>query len=73
MGFPLLPVFAPAALPGFTGGFRLPGLAALRRLIRLTVSVASGTPSKAEALGHREFFIPYKYQEKQVVFPRPCD
>ena len=44
-----------------------------RRLIGLTVSVAAGTPAKAEALGHREFFIPYKYQEKQVVFPRPCE
>ena len=44
-----------------------------RRLIGLTVFVASGAPAKAEALGHREFFIPYKYQEKQVVFPRPCE
>ena len=39
----------------------------------VTVSVASGTTAKAESLGHREFFIPYKYQEKQVVFSRPCE
>lgn len=31
-------------------------------LLRLIVEVASGKPSKPEALGHREFFIPYKYQ-----------
>lgn len=39
------------------------------RLIRQTVLTASGTPTKAEALGHREFFIPYKYQEKRVACP----
>lgn len=42
------------------------------RLGELTARVASGEPSKSEALGHREFFVPYKYQEKQVVFPRAC-
>ncbi len=31
-------------------------------LLQLVVAVASGRPSKPEALGHREFFIPYKYQ-----------
>ena len=34
---------------------------------------AAGTPTKSEALGHREFFIPYKYQEKQVAFKRACE
>ncbi len=29
----------------------------------LVWKVASGTPSKAEGIGHREYFIPYKYQE----------
>ena len=29
----------------------------------LVLKVASGTPSKAEGIGHREYFIPYKYQE----------
>ena len=44
-----------------------------KRLMQQTVSVASGTLTKAEALGHREFFIPYKYQEKQVTFPKNCE
>lgn len=44
------------------------------RLARLTADVASGGLSKSESLGHKEFFIPYKYQEKTVVFrERPCD
>ena len=43
-----------------------------KRLTEQTVSVASGARTKAEALGHREFFIPYKYQEKQVAFPESC-
>ena len=42
------------------------------RLLEKTVSVASGAPSKAEALGHREFWIPYKYQEKQTARSKPC-
>ena len=44
-----------------------------RRLEALVVSVAAGSPARAETLGHREFFIPYKYQEKQVAFPKPCE
>ncbi len=31
------------------------------------IRVASGTPSKSEKLGHKEYFILYKYQEKHVV------
>ncbi len=42
------------------------------RLADAVADVASGTPSKSEALGHREFFVPYKYQEKQVAFPKAC-
>lgn len=38
-------------------------------LAALVASVASGTPTKSEALGHKEFHILYKYQEKQVL---PC-
>ena len=38
------------------------------RLGRMVASVAGGQESKSEALGHREYFIPYKYQEKQVCF-----
>lgn len=42
------------------------------RLGEMVAQVASGTPTKSEALGHREFFVPYKYQEKQVALERPC-
>lgn len=31
-------------------------------LARLVAAVAGGQPSKPEALGHREYFIPYKHQ-----------
>ncbi|MEW5978609.1 MAG: UxaA family hydrolase [Acidobacteriota bacterium] len=31
-------------------------------LLRLVVQVASGHPTKPEALGHREYFVPYKHQ-----------
>lgn len=43
------------------------------RLGELVVQVASGTPSKSEAQGHHEFFVPYKYQEKKVAFKRTCE
>ena len=39
-------------------------------LRQLVTGVASGHKSKSEALGHKEYFIPYKYQEKEVI--RPC-
>ena len=42
------------------------------RLARMVADVASRTPSKSEALGHREFFVPYKYQEKQVARACAC-
>jgi altronate dehydratase large subunit len=35
------------------------------KLAEMVASTAAGTPTKSEALGHREFFIPYKYQDKQ--------
>lgn len=43
------------------------------RLTEYVADIASGTQTKSESLGHREFFIPYKYQEKQVAFRRACD
>lgn len=43
------------------------------QLADYVAQVAAGTPTKSEALGHREFFIPYKYQEKQVAFKRVCE
>ena len=33
---------------------------------------AGGTPTKSEVLGHKEFYIPYKYQEKAVAYKRAC-
>ncbi len=44
------------------------------RVAQMTAKVASGELSKSEALGHKEFFIPYKYQEKTVAFTkRACE
>lgn len=39
----------------------------------MVMDTAAGTPTKSEALGHKEFFIPYKYQEKQVAFSKTCE
>lgn len=41
------------------------------QLTQMVVDVAGGACSKSEALGHREYFIPYKYQEKMVG--KPCE
>lgn len=35
---------------------------AASELKQMVIDVASGQPSKPESLGHREYFIPYKYQ-----------
>lgn len=43
------------------------------KLAELVAEVASGVPSKSEALGHHEFFVPYKYQEKKVAFANACE
>ena len=43
------------------------------KLAECVAETAAGTSTKSEALGHREFFIPYKYQEKQVAFKRACE
>ena len=43
------------------------------RLSEMTAEVAAGKMTKSEALGHREFFVPYKYQEKEVAFRKKCD
>lgn len=34
--------------------------------------VASGVLSKSEAMGHKEFYIPYKYQDKNIP-PKACE
>lgn len=43
------------------------------QLAQYVAQIAAGDQTKSEALGHREFFIPYKYQEKQVAFQRACE
>lgn len=40
------------------------------QLAALTAEIAGGRQSKSEALGHKEYFIPYKYQDKKVI--RKC-
>ena len=42
-------------------------------LADLVGRVAAGEKSKSEALGHREYFVPYKYQEKEVAFKKKCE
>src|SRR5437016_4333988 len=36
---------------------------AAEELLEMVVGVASGEPSKPEALGHREYFLMYKHQD----------
>lgn len=43
------------------------------RLAQLAAQVAGGQRTKSEALGHKEYFIPYKYQDKTVGTPRRCE
>lgn len=43
------------------------------RLAEMAAAVSGGKRSKSEELGHREFFIPYKYQEKQVSVKKACE
>ena len=44
------------------------------RLAQMVVNVAAGTPTKSEAQGHREFYVPYKYQNRQTILPpKACE
>ncbi|WP_333649664.1 UxaA family hydrolase [Lacrimispora sp.] len=43
------------------------------RLAEYVAATASGILTKSEALGHREFYIPYKYQEKQLLRKKSCE
>ena len=38
-----------------------------QRLLKMAAEVGSGTKSKSEALGHKEYFIPYKYQDRDAT------
>lgn len=55
----------------FNAGPVLEGLASqeqmAQELLKLIVNIAGGTQSKSEILGHREYFIPYKYQHKTII------
>lgn len=42
----------------------------MQKLAELVARCAAGQQTCSEALGHREFYIPYKYQQKQT--PPPC-
>lgn len=41
-------------------------------LAEMVARTAAGAPTKSEALGHKEFFIPYKYQDKQEDKKHGC-
>ncbi|WP_320127906.1 UxaA family hydrolase [uncultured Sphaerochaeta sp.] len=55
----------------FDGGGVLSGLCSLEEmtldLCKMVLSMASGHRSKSEELGHKEYCIPYKYQDKEVL------
>ena len=42
------------------------------RLADMVGEVAAGKLSKSEAMGHHEFYVPYKYQDKTVAMPSAC-
>ena len=37
------------------------------QLFGMVCEVGAGRMTKSEALGHKEYFVPYKYQEKEVI------
>ena len=43
------------------------------QLAGMVADVASGALTKSEAMGHHEYFVPYKYQDRAVVRPRACE
>jgi altronate hydrolase len=60
------------ASPALAGTASLDELA--EQLAKDVIATASGRLTNAEALGHKEYCIPYKYQERIVKIPvRACD
>lgn len=59
----------------FNAGPVLEGTASLdemsNQLLNLVAHIAEGHQSKSESLGHKEYYIPYKYQSKTVI--KPCN
>lgn len=43
------------------------------RLAEYVIRLSEGEKTKSEELGHREYYIPYKYQDKQVLKKRACE
>lgn len=43
------------------------------QLAESIIATASGQLTRAEELGHKEYCVPYKYQDKLVLKPRACD
>ena len=58
------------ASPVLTGECRMDELT--DRLWALVAATARGEMTKSERLDHREFFVPYKYQEKRVIDYKAC-
>jgi altronate dehydratase large subunit len=44
----------------------------VQELEDMVCAIAAGKKTKSEALGHKEYFIPYKFQEKSVL-PKQCE
>lgn len=42
-------------------------------IAELVMVIASGKKSKSEEQGHKEYFIPYKYQSRDVLIPARCE
>ncbi|MCT4706500.1 UxaA family hydrolase [Enterobacteriaceae bacterium H11S18] len=42
-------------------------------IAELVMAIARGKMSKSEEQGHKEYFIPYKYQSKEVLIPLRCE
>lgn len=43
------------------------------KLAEMVCNVCSGSLTKSEKLGHKEYFIPYKYQDRDFFSRRKCD
>lgn len=61
----------------FNAGLVLDGSCSLEelavKLAAMVAETAKGTLTKSEALGHKEYFIPYKYQDKEVGSACRCE
>lgn len=58
------------ASPLLEGTVRTEELAS--ELVRYVIKICRGQKTRAESLGHAEYFIPYKFQDKTVVIRKEC-